>query len=192
MKKLLIVSFLIILSACSKNGKDGLSGAVGDSGLNGLPGSNGHSAVFSQSVADISLCSNGGTVITAGVDLNDNSLLDVSETKAVAVNCNGLNGSNGLDGTNGQDGQNGHDGADAPATPFTPVAIVSACGGDINNPNNEVFIRMSNGTLIGTVSENVGGLNTHLGVVAPGAYISTGSNGSGCNFTVNLDGSVTH
>lgn len=159
------IAIAVSLSACQKNGKDGLPGV-------NQPGQDGHSAAFSQASADSSLCPAGGTVLNAGVDLNDDSFLQMGEIKATAVTCNG------------------QDGTSPTLSPFTPVSLVSACGGSVLDPNNEVFIKLSNGQLIGSVSENVDGKNTHFGVVIPGYWHSTGSNGHECNFTVDSNYNV--
>lgn len=166
-------------------GPTGSTGATGPQGDPGSNGSNGHSAAFSMAAADSSLCPTGGSVISMGVDLNDDGILEVSETTQVATVCNGLNGTNGTNGTN------------APPTPFTPVAILAPCAknpmspttAELSNPDLEVFLKLQNGTVIDSFSETVSGYNTHFGVLSPGAYESTGA--TNCTFTYNANGTIT-
>lgn len=65
--------------------------------------------------------------------------------------------------------------------------IVDPCG---NGPGyDEVFFRTSSGMLIASFSDNASGLNTRFAELAPGNYSTT--DGTGCNFTVNVDKTVT-
>lgn len=168
-------------------GDPGDPGSSGSKGDPGTPGSNGHNSLISVATADSSLCTNGGSVFSMGTDLNDDATLELTETTSTAVVCNGNNGSNG------------HDGNNAPPTPFTPVALVEPCATnpnnpsatDLANPNLEIFLKMSSGLLLATVSANQAGLNTHIGVVAPGMnWVSTGI-GSNCVFSVDSTGTIT-
>ncbi len=171
MVKMIVFMLAVALVAC--NGKDGRSGQDGQNGLNGHtspPAVNGHSAAFAAAPADVSLCAAGGTVLNAGTDFNDDGALELTEVSATAVVCNG---------------------APAATNGFEPTNLVAACGGNIADSNNELFIRLANGILIGSVSQNVNGLNTHFGVVAPGTWVSTGSNGHTCVFTVDESYNIT-
>ena len=193
MKNVIIALFLTLTLAacgCPKNGKDGapgrdgVDGASGAPGSNGSDGSNGHNSLVAI-VQTAPGCSNGGVTLLTGVDLDDSSALEASEITASAEVCNGLNGSNGQDG---QDGQNGSDGADAPPTPFTPVGIVDPCG-DAPGVYDEVFVKLQNGTLLASFSENANGKNTRFSVLTPGTYVTT--DGDNCVFTVTAGGSIT-
>lgn len=52
-------------------------------------------------------CSQGGTLVEVGTDLNSNNALDDNEIQTSFFVCNGENGADGSDGTNGTDGSNG-------------------------------------------------------------------------------------
>lgn len=113
---------------------------------------------------------------------------------------NGGNGSNGTDGVNGQDGANGADGqdgldgqdgtngADAPLNNTDIVEIVDPCG-DALGIYDEIFLRMRDGRLVASFSANASGALTRFTILVAGSYQTT--DGSGCNFTVNADNSVT-
>lgn len=166
MMKYTILMVMFAISACGRN-----NGIL--SLKSGTNGTNGHSAAFSQVVADTSVCSNGGFVLSSGVDTNDDAVLQPDETKAVTVTCNGLNGSNGANGTNG--------------TNASPVTIVNLCPGVNSYPG--VFIEVAfciNSELYGVYSSN-GGFMTKL---SDGNY-SSNAIGSSCSLTIN-GCSVTH
>lgn len=164
MKKILVLAILAILAGCG-------FGRTGSTGPQGPAGFNGHSPVFYSLPADTSLCNDGGTVFAAGSDLNDDGVLQVAETTAMAVLCNGRS---------------------VPANPYDTVAVVAVCGGDIHDVNNEILFKTRIGLYIGSVSQDVTGTNTHFGVIQAGSYHSTGSNGHECNFTIHTDGTITH
>lgn len=153
------------------NGNDGNDGTNGQDGSNG---SNGHSAAFSQSIADVSLCANGGAVINMGIDLNDDSVLQLAETKQTAIVCNGLNGTNG---------QN------APPSPFSPVSVVNPCG-DAPSIDDEVFLRLGNGQLLWSQSDNIQGYNTRFSLGRAGTWQTT--DGDACIFTLDANYQITY
>lgn len=151
------------------NGVDGNDGQNGNDGLNG---SNGHSMVFDTASANSTQCSNGGNIILLGLDLNDNLVLDSSDGNLQsAIICNGL------------------DGQDAPPTPFTPTGVVNPCG-DAPSVYDEVLIKLSNGTLIASFSQNANGQNTRFAILPAGTYITT--DGDNCTFSVNSNGDITY
>jgi hypothetical protein len=168
------VSTIICPDGTSSNILDGIQGPIGNAG------NSGHSAAIAQSTADTSMCSTGGTVISLGVDINDNGTLETAETTQIATVCNGTKGEQGVAGQNG---------SSPILAPFTPIGVVSACGGSIDDVNNEVFFRLQNGKLVGSVSDKANGENTRLGIITPGTYYSTGH--TSCTFTINSDGSIT-
>lgn len=171
MNKLLL--FSLLLSACGTQSFTTIKGDKGDSGIIGLTGLNGHSAAMSQVLADSSVCSNGGYVLSLGVDLNNDSVLQASETQSVSVVCNGLNGEQGAQGIAG-------------VNP-TPITVVPLCPGINSYPG--VFIEVGlciNNNLIGVYSAN-GGFATTL---SSGSY-SSNAIGSSCNLTIN-GCTVTH
>ena len=197
------LTILTTLAACGrdvrtyrygKDGKDGKSiqgpqgemGSVGDTGSQGdvgdtgADGQNGHS-----SLVDLVLpgdgggasCLNGGATIVVGLDLDDDLVLGLTEITKSRDVCNGL------------DGAAGEDGLDAPVNPYAPVALVNPCN-DAPGIFDEVFIRLSNGSLIASFSQNLSGLNTRLSVLVPGSYMT--SDGDACAFTVDANNQITN
>lgn len=157
------------------DGGTGPQGNTGATGATGADGSNGHNSLI-YSVSSTG-CINGGITVLSGVDVNDNFVLDIGEVTASADVCNGA------------DGQDGEDGADAPPTGFTPVALLNPCG---DNPSvfDEVFLKLSNGTVLASFSDSASGLNTRFSVLVPGTYSTT--DGDGCVFTIDGSGSFTY
>jgi len=102
---------------------------------------------------------------------------------------NGQDGTNGLDGQNGTNGQNGQDGQDAVINGFTIVEIINPCG---NSPSvyDEVFLKLSNGQIVTSFSDNANGNNTRFSVLEPGSYRTT--DGDNCYFTVNSNGEIVN
>lgn len=134
----------------------GSAGPSGPSGAPGIAGSNGHSMVFNTLSASNSDCSNGGSIILLAIDSNDNNILDVDDSNLQsAVVCNGEVGATGAQGIPGQA---------APPTSFTPVAIIDPCS-DSAGIVDEVFIKLANGLLLASFSDNVSGLNTRFSVI---------------------------
>lgn len=174
------------VGATGATGATGSQGIQGEKGDTGEAGANGHSAIVSQAPADSLVCTNGGVLISMGVDLNDNSTMEPTEVKQVATLCNGLNGS---DGTNGQDGEDGEDGQDAVISQFAPIDLVNFCGNS-SLAWSEVGFRLANGTIVASFSENANGKNTRWTVIRPGSYITT--DGYGCNFTVTVSGQIVN
>lgn len=150
----------------------GPKGEQGPSGAKGLPGKNGHSLTFQTLLT--SSCLNGGHTVLMAVDLNDNNMVDplIDGNLSSMEICNGQDGSNG---TNGQDG------ADAPPSEFTPVEIVDPCS-DAPNIFDEVFLRLFNGQLLWSLSDNANGLNTRFSLAVPGSWKTT--DGSACFFSI--------
>lgn len=167
-----------------QNGADGSQGAQGLAGTNGSNGTNGHNMLVTT--LSTSSCSNGGTTLLMGLDVNNDNVLQGSEVTASAQVCNGLNGHNGTNGSNGHDGADGHD---APPTPFTPVALLNPCG-DAPGVYDEVFLKLQNGTILASFSDNANGDNTRFAVVTPGTYQTT--DGDHCVFTINASGTFTY
>jgi hypothetical protein len=84
---------------------------------------------------------------------------------------------------NGEDGENG---LDAPPTPFTPVAAIDPCG---NGPGfDEVLLRLNDGSILASFSDNANGKNTRFSLLVPGNYVST--DGTLCYFSVTSAGEV--
>lgn len=165
MKLLLLIMIALVLSNC----RPILNTYGGPQGIPGTPGINGHSALIRQDEAAENLCFNGGTVLNTGVDLNNNGLLELEEVMQTSVVCSGSNGSNGS------------------PTPFTPTAIINPCG---NAPGiyDEIFLKLANGMLIASFSDNANGKNTRFSVLYAGSYYTT--DGDNCSFKVDANGNI--
>lgn len=194
--------FLVMINACSVDGKGGKNG---DPGIPGVPGHNGHDGNNGNDGSDglnslASLidilpgitCPNGGTLFSVGLDVNRDDALEPTEIQQASYICNGLNGNNGNDGhdgSDGHDGTNGHDGHDAVTSPFMPVEIIDPCG-DTPGKFDEVLVRLANGILLATISDSASGQNTRLGEIPYGtSWVTT--DGTNCHITVLSNGTVT-
>ena len=78
------------------NGTDGMDGAMGTSSYNA------QIAVTAEPIG--SHCSDGGSLVNVGWDVNNNAILDASEITSFSYICKGVGG---LDGFNGSNGSNG-------------------------------------------------------------------------------------
>lgn len=184
-----------------------------------VPGPSGHSSLIEQSAAPLELCATSGVLIATGLDSNDDKSLNTEEISQTSVVCNGSNGRdgvNGSDGSSGQDGTNGNDGIngvdgqagrdgtngtdgndgsngvdghDAPPTSFSPVGIINPCG-DAVNIYDEVFIKLANGMILASFSDNANRKNTRFSVLIPGIYQTT--DGDNCVFTLDNQGNLTN
>jgi len=67
------------------------------------------------------------------------------------------------------------------------VAIIDPCG---DNPGvvDEILLRMSNGQIIVSYSNNVSGDYTRLAILVPGTYQTTDT--QGCFFTIDSNGGI--
>ena len=153
MKNAVLILISLTFTGCgelflTKNPKDGV---------------NGHSAVFKLLTADSTVCPAGGSIMSAGIDLNDDALLQPEETKSVLVACNGQQGATGAAGTNA-----------------TSVTIVPLCPG-VSNYGTFIEIGLCmNSKLYGVYSAN----NGFLTYLASGSY-SSNAIGSACNLVIN-------
>lgn len=181
MRYLVVVLALFMSCAPPEYRFESINGPPGPSGA---PGVNGHSAVFTTLSASVSQCSNGGTILVVAIDLDDNGQLDTTDGNIQTVTtCNGLNGADG------QDGQDGDDGQDAPPTALTPVALLNPCG-DAPSIHDEVLIKLADGTLLASFSDNANGANTRFSLLTAGNYRTT--DGDNCTFTVDASGAITN
>jgi hypothetical protein len=83
----------------------------GSNGTNGVNGSNGNDGVIGSSGFNVQMvitneplgsnCSQGGSLVRVGLDLNRNSILDTSEVTSSGYICKGTAGGSGSNGTNG-------------------------------------------------------------------------------------------
>ena len=97
-------------------GTNGINGTNGTNGSTGINGTNGLSTLISitQEPTGTVNCSLGGTKISSGLDVNNNSTLEnneVSSTSYICTSANGLNGTNGTNGAPGTVGSQGTPGA---------------------------------------------------------------------------------
>lgn len=188
MKSIFLVTlFCLLMVGCGKGdtgaaGAQGGSGPTGASGSNGLAGQNGqdgqdgYGMVFTQTTA--TTCANGGSTLLFARDLNRNSVFDIEDDNIQSLTvCNGLNGTNGIDG------------ASAAPSAFTPVTLLNPCG-DAPGIYDEVFMKLSNGTVLVSFSDDWTGHNTRLSVITPGTYQTT--DGDNCIFTINVSGNFTY
>src|SRR5690606_9315219 len=78
----------------------------------GSPGANGHNALTESKVELAgSNCANGGFLVNAGVDDNDDGILQIVEVDYSYYICNGDSGATGPQGATGTPGTNGTNGA---------------------------------------------------------------------------------
>jgi len=159
-----------VMGPTGQNGTNGVDGQDGSTGETGLPGQDGHSVVFMITTA--TTCTNGGQTILLATDANDNGTLDLATdgNLSSATICNG------------GDGEDGEDGDDAPPSPFTPVGLIDPCG-DKPSVWDEVLLKLYDGSLLASFSDNANGANTRLSVLPAGTYMTT--DGDACVFTVN-------
>lgn len=85
-----LVVILISFMACSpEDGTDGTNGANGTNGTNGTDGTDGLNSLITTLIEQPgSNCTNGGFKIEAGLDLNDNGVLEGSEVDTSEFLCN--------------------------------------------------------------------------------------------------------
>lgn len=86
---------------------------------------------------------------------------------------------NGADGDDGEDGQPGANAV---------IQLIDPCG-DYPSVHDEVILRLSTNQLLASFSDNPNGKNTRFAVITPGSYQTT--DGTNCNFTVDLNGNVS-
>lgn len=79
------------------NGTNGVTGTNGSNGVNGTNGTNGRNTLISSVAATTSQCPTGGSVLSIGIDLNNNSKLETTEITDKIVLCNGKNGDDNSD-----------------------------------------------------------------------------------------------
>jgi hypothetical protein len=151
---------------------DGQNGQVGSAGP---AGSNGHSVVFASVPAPVEVCPAGGVTTLLALDINDihvYSPLDPNQSSMTI--CNGQNGAAG------QAGENAVLGA------YTPVDAIMPCGNTV--AEKEVLLRLNNGQVLASFSDDVNGKNTRFSFLPDGSYIDTDD--SNCNFSISTSGST--
>lgn len=189
MKKLISSLLLsVVLSGCGFEGDRGLTGPQGASGT---PGQSAQTPIFKfiRFSSDTAVCPSGSGVIIQV--LRPPTLFGGTTVEAQSVICDGLNGVDGPigpEGPQGDPGADGEDGATPAASPYEVTQVIDPCG-DASGIYDEVILKMANGTLIGSFSDNSEGRNTRLSLLTPGSYVTT--DGSNCHFSVSVNGSIT-
>lgn len=80
-----------------------------------------------------------------------------------------------------KNGSTGAQGADAPVSAFSIVSMVDPCG-DTAGIYDEVLLRLADGTLLASFSDDAMGTHTRLSILEPGVYQTT--DGGHCHFTI--------
>jgi hypothetical protein len=145
-------------------------------GVQGANGNDGAGMVFEAIAASPEQCGNGGSLIMMAIDIDRSQSLTPADLSPQSILvCNGLNGADG------------HDGVNAPLPRFSPVQAIQACGDSL--AYKEVLLRLANGQVLGSFSDNPNGKMTRLAFLPDGTYMNTDN--SGCVFTLSTssDGS---
>jgi hypothetical protein len=196
----LFLSMTLIIGCREKEGPPGPVGPSGQSGSDGTNGTNGSDGTNGLSGKTGPVGPNGPVGPSAepcSVAEGRDGALVTCNGQTVAVN-NGLPGAVGATGATGAIGPTGPSGADgaqgavgATGTPGTKVTAVKLCA-DSTSAFPEYGVQIGS-NLYAVYWGPLNGDSTSqafLALLTPGAYEST--NGSGCLFTVNADGSITN
>ncbi len=136
---------------------DGANGAAGQAGPSG---SNGYGMTFETAAASVQDCPAGGRTIVMALDVDGSHSISAADQNLQSLTlCNGQN---------------------AATTDYTPVAPILACGN--TSPYKEVLLRLSNGQVLGSFSNNTGGDMTRLAFLPDGTFMNTDN--SGCVFSL--------
>lgn len=158
MRKLACIVFIgAIVTACGR-----VEGPRGESGVTGQVGVSGYNTLV-ELVSNPVACPNGGISVLTGMDLDRNGALATEEIEYSQNVCNGSNGAAGQQAV---------------------LEVVDPCG-DAVNIHDEVLLRLGDGTLLASFSDNANGKNTRFSALPPGSYATT--DGSNCQFTVDND-----
>ena len=125
-------------------------------------------------------CPAGGKVYEVYID-NDtsNSFTEGERIISSQSVCNGSNGANG---------QNGQNGNHAPVSPLTPVELIFPCGNTA--AYKEVLLRLQNGQVLASFSDNAAGSMTRLTILPDGDYMNTDNTGCNFNLSTSSDGHI--
>jgi hypothetical protein len=164
----------------------------------GKDGEDGEDAAqWIMATVQTSSCANGGYTILMALDSNQNEQLDTDDFNMQSAEvCNGAPGADGADGADGQTGPRGETGPagqngadDQDGLNFGEVESLNPCG-DAAGVVDETLLKLSNGSVIGTVKTKGKGGSTFLTILPPGNYTTNDSDK--CKFTINADGSLSH
>jgi hypothetical protein len=149
----------------------------GVNGTNGSSGANGHSVVFQTVAAPLDVCTAGGTTIVMAIDVTDigHYVVDLPNQQSMTL-CNGTNGADGANGTNG---------TNAPLPSYSPADAIQPCG---DRAYGEVLLRLHNGQVLASLSNDTGGTMTRLSFITDGTYMTTDT--QSCQFSLATNGST--
>ena len=146
---------------------NGERGATGATGASGSSGANGLNMVFQTVAASQNSCPAGGLTILMAIDSDHSGTVTSSDQNfQSATLCNGQN---------------------APVLSYTPVEPIIACGNQV--AYKEVLLRLSNGQVLGSFSQDASGTMTRLSFLPDGTYMNTDT--SGCIFSLSTSADQT-
>ncbi len=159
-----------LTSSLLVNGTNGLDGAVGQSGSAGSAGLNGLSAY------DLWLGEG-----------NEGTLSDYLNSLVGETGATGQTGSQGSAGSVGATGPMGRQGPAGLPSAYSVVDVLNPCG--VNGSQDEIFLRLQNGLVVVSFSDNANGLNTRLSLLKTGSYSTT--DGYSCSFSAVINNNGT-
>jgi hypothetical protein len=159
---------------------DACNGATGETGQKGDKGDTGEKGEVGETGQTGSQGDKGDTGET-GSQGETGSKGDKGDT--------GEKGDKGDTGAAGQDGADGANGQDAPVSLFSTVTVIDPCG-DKSGVYDEVLLKLADGSILASFSDDANGKNTRFSLLVPGSYMTT--DGSKCYFTVNSNMAVVN
>lgn len=129
------------------------------------------SSVVTTGRAELTQCASGsGLIVTTqtGRDTNDDNILDEIIDSSVTFVCDGARGETGSAGVT--------------TVTYKPIEVVNPCN-VTTVVTNEIFLRLDATTIIAVYYT---GYSSHLSVLSPGDYTTTGVSGN-CNFRITND-----
>lgn len=141
-------------------------------GPTGPAGANGYNTIME--IAPTTTCDAGGVTLLFALDTNRNNIIDsTDENIKSGTVCNGVDG---LPGEN------------AVLNDATPVAVLNPCG-DASGIEDEVLLKLADGTVLTSFSDNNNGKNTRFSILYNGTYTTT--DGDYCTFVL-TDGNIAY
>lgn len=136
------------------------NGTNGSNGTNGTNGIDGKGVAFAVVAASVEQCPAGGSTILMATDIGNTGVYSVEAPNQQSMTvCNGQN-------------------AAVPA--YSPVEAIYACGNNV--AYKEVLLRLQNGQVLGSFSNNTAGDMTRLAFLPDGNFMNTDN--SGCQFSL--------
>ncbi|MBL7543876.1 MAG: hypothetical protein JNL11_08670 [Bdellovibrionaceae bacterium] len=144
------------------------NGSNGVNGSNGSNGVDGNGVAFAVVEASRAECSGGGSTILMASDVGNTGVykIDAPNQQSMTI-CNGVN-------------------AVLPA--YTPVETIVACGNNVSH--KEVLLRLNNGQVLGTFSNDTGGTMTRLAFIQDGTFMNTDNSGCVFSLSTSSDGAT--